>query len=208
MGIRELLSTRPGILPQIVSLAESAVAESVLLVDLFKTDSGVALKVQRAKEIESAADEIVHAIAKDLTRLYNSPFEREDLHNLASSLDDVIDFSFGAADRVLLYKIERIPPAALTIAKIIQSQAEALLNAASVLQTRDKAFAGCVAVKQLERRATELIGGAIASLFEDEPDAIQLIKIKELYTLLTAASNRAKAAADTIETMTLKRGLA
>src|SRR5450631_3565554 len=87
-------------------------------------------------------------------------------------------------------------------------ESEELLNAVSALQTREKAFAGCVAVKQLESEATRLIGSAIASLFENESDAIQLIKMKELYALLAAACDRAKAAADTIETMTLKRGLA
>jgi uncharacterized protein Yka (UPF0111/DUF47 family) len=208
MRIYELLSTGPDMLPQLVSLAKQSVAECAVLVDLLETDINVAAKVRRAKEIEDTADEIVHAVARDLTRLYRSAFDREDLHKLASSLDDVIDFSYGAADRILLYKIDRIPPAALAIAKVIQRQSEELLNAVSALQNREKAFAGCVAVKKLESEATRLIGSAIASLFENEPDAIQLIKMKELYALLAAACDRAKAAADTIETMTLKRGLA
>jgi uncharacterized protein Yka (UPF0111/DUF47 family) len=201
----KLFST-PDLIPQFESLAGLAVAEADLLIELLRQPTDLADQVQRAKQIEHEADEIVHQIVRDLTATYNSRFEREDLHQLASSLDDVIDFSYGAADRVLLYKIDQIPPAALEIAKVIHRQAEELLAAVSSLNFRSAVFQHCMAVSQLEYDADRLTSAAIAELFEVERNAIQLIKLKELYSQLTSATDRAKTAAQAVETMVMKQG--
>ena len=200
----KLFST-PDLIPQFESLAGLAVEEAGALLRLLQLETDLAAQVQRAKQIEHEADKIVHNIVRDLNRTYNSAFEREDLHRLASSLDDVIDFSYGAADRVLLYKINQIPPAAMEVATVIQRQAEELLVAVSSMGSRE-VFQHCMVVSQLEYDADRLANSAIAELFEIERDAIQLIKRKELYNQLATATDRAKDAAQVIETMVLKRG--
>lgn len=201
----KLFST-PDLIPQFESLAGLAVSETVVLLELLRHDTDIGAQVQRAKQIEHEADEIVHQIVRDLTATCNSRFEREDLHQFASSLDDVIDLSYGAADRVLLYKIDQVPPAALEIAKVIHRQAEELLAAVSSLNSRNVVFQHCMVVGQLGYDADRLTSIAIAKLFEVERNAIQLIKLKELYSQLTSATDRAKTAAQALETMVLKRG--
>ncbi len=121
----------PELIPQFESLAHRAVAEAEVLVGLLRDENNRDAQIQGAKQIEHDADEIVHQIARDLNVTYNSPFDREDLHALASSLDDVIDFSYGAADRVVLYKINQIPKAAIEIAGLILRQSKELSEAVS-----------------------------------------------------------------------------
>jgi predicted phosphate transport protein (TIGR00153 family) len=196
----------PELIPQFESLVHCAVAEAEVLGGLLRDENNRDARVQRAKQIEHDADEIVHQIARDLNVTYNSPFDREDLHVLASSLDDVIDFSYGAADRVVLYKINQIPKAAIEIAGLILRQSKELSEAVFHLDSRESAFERCIAVKQLEYDADQLKNSAIAELFEAERDAIQLIKVKELYTQLDLATDRAKDAAQVIESMLFKRG--
>ena len=205
LGVTKLFLT-PDLIPQFESLAGLTVAEAGVLIKSLQMDADVAAQIHRAKQIEHEADEIVHQIARDLTVTYNSQFDREDLHQLASSLDDVIDFSYGAADRILLYKICRIPPAAVEMAKVIQRQAEELLAAVSSLGSRVKVLGHLMAISQLEHDADRLTSSAIAELFAVEKNAIQLIKLKELYSHLASAADRAKAASQTLEAMVLKRG--
>jgi hypothetical protein len=137
-----------------------------------------------------------------------SEFDREDLHKLASSLHDVVDFAYNAADRVLLYKLSNIPPVAGELAQLIHRQAEELTAAVSALQKREHLFQHCAVVKELEADADQITNSAVAELFERERDAIQLMKVKELFTQLALATDRAKDAAEVIEAMVLKRGLA
>ena len=137
---------------------------------------------------------------------YNSPFDREDLHKLASSLDNVVDFSYRAADRVLIYKIKRIPPKAVELATLIQRQSRELASAVSSLDSRKQAFEHCEAVKRLECDAVRVRNSAISELFELEQNAIELIKLKDLYAQLASATNRAKDAAKAVESLLFKRG--
>lgn len=162
----------PELIPQFQSLAGCAVAEAEVLGQLLRDENSRDAQVRRAKQIEHEADEIVHQIARDLNVTYNSPFDREDLHALASSLDDVIDFCYGAADRVVLYKINQIPYAAIEIAALILRQSMELSEAVSHLDSREGAFGHCIAVKQLEYDADRLKSTAIAELFEAQHDAI------------------------------------
>lgn len=204
----KVFSPEPDLLEQFAYLSEKTVEEASVLLELLRAHDDVAGRVRRAKEIEHAADEIVHGIFRTLSHAYMSEFDREDLHKLASSLDDVIDFTYGAADRVLLYKLSNIPPIAGELAQVIHRQAEELTAAVSALQKREQLFQHCAVVKQLEVHADRITNSAVAELFEHEGDAIQLIKVKELFTQLAFATDRAKDAAEVIEVMVLKRGLA
>lgn len=204
-----VFSTGPDLLEQFAYLSEETVEEASVLLELLWThNNDVSDRVRRAKKIEHAADEIVHGIFRTLTHTYMSEFDREDLQKLASSLDDVIDFTCGAADRVLLYKLSNIPPVAGELAQLIHRQAEELTAAVSALQKREHLFQHCALVKQLKADADQIINSAVAELFERERNAIQLIKVKELFTQLAFAIDRAKDAAEVIEAMAMKRGLA
>ncbi len=166
--------------------------------------AGMAAKVEHIQEIEHFGDDMTHAIFTKLNQTFITPFDREDIHTLTSSLDDVLDFVNSAATRLILYKIENPPPAAAELAGLIVQQTEALAKAVSVLQKPQLVIPHCVEINRLENEADRVSRQAIGHLFENERDPIQLIKIKELYEVLESATDKAEDAANVLETVALK----
>jgi len=160
--------------------------------------------VAKITDIEHRGDEMTHRILIKLNQTFITPFDREDIHLLASSLDDVLDFIFSAADRLLNYKIIEPSPSAKVLAGIILHQAEELTKAVSLLGKESTVLAHCVEVNRLENEADKVSREAIGRLFEGETDPITLIKLKELLEVLEEASDKAEDVADVIETVILK----
>src|ERR1700751_3489009 len=103
-----------------------------LLQKILQTPGDNSARVQQLQEIEHKGDEFTHAIITKLNQSFITPFDREDIHRLASSLDDVLDFTNSAAQRLVLYKITQPPPAAAELAGIIVLQSEELARGVSV----------------------------------------------------------------------------
>ena len=160
--------------------------------------------VARITEIEHRGDEMTHRILIKLNQTFITPFDREDIHLLASSLDDVLDFIFSAADRLLNYKITAPSPSAKVLAGIILRQSEELAKAVSLLGKDSNVLEHCVEVNRLENEADKVSREAIGRLFDGERDPITLIKLKELLEVLEEASDRAEDVADVLETVILK----
>lgn len=160
--------------------------------------------VARITEIEHRGDEMTHQILVKLNQTFITPFDREDIHLLASSLDDVLDFIFSAADRLLNYKIEHPSPSAKVMAGIILKQAQELTEAVRLLGKDSHVLQHCVEVNRLENEADKVSREAIGRLFEGEKDPITLIKLKELLEVLEEASDKAEDAANVLETVILK----
>jgi hypothetical protein len=163
-----------------------------------------AARVEQLQEIEHQGDELTHAIITKLNQSFITPFDREDIHRLASSLDDVLDFANTAALRMTLYKITDPPPAAAELAHFIVQQSEALGKGVSLLEKNQMVLEHCVEVNRLENEADRVSRSAIATLFDQEKDPIRLIKIKELYEVLERATDKAEDAANVLETVALK----
>ncbi|ABF42131.1 protein of unknown function DUF47 [Candidatus Koribacter versatilis Ellin345] len=174
------------------------------ITELLREFKDTADHVKRIKEIEHAGDDITHAVFVKLNSTFITPFDREDIHLLASSLDDVLDFINAAADRIMLYKITAAPAAAYEIAKIIVKQAEALGRAVKNLEKLKDVLPHCVEVNRLENEADRVCREAIGRLFDTEKDPIALIKIKELLEVLETATDKAEDAANVLETVVLK----
>ena len=174
------------------------------ITELLREFKDTADHVKKIKEIEHAGDDITHAVFVKLNSTFITPFDREDIHLLASSLDDVLDFINAAADRIMLYKITSAPPAAYEIAQIIVKQAEALGRAVRNLEKLKDVLPHCVEVNRLENEADRLCREAIGKLFDTEKDPIALIKIKELLEVLETATDKAEDAANVLETVVLK----
>ncbi len=155
-------------------------------------------------DIEHRGDEMTHRILIKLNQTFITPFDREDIHLLASSLDDVLDFIFSAADRLLNYKITAPSPSAKILADIILRQSEELAKAVALLGKDSQLLAHCVEVNRLENEADKVSREAIGRLFDGEPDPITLIKLKELLEVLEEASDKAEDVADVLETVILK----
>jgi uncharacterized protein len=162
------------------------------------------LAVEHIKHIEQRGDEMTHNILVKLNQTFITPFDREDIHLLASSLDDVLDFIFAASDRLLNYKISQPSPSAKVLAGIILKQTEELQKAVSLLNKDGKLLAHCVEVNRLENEADQVSREAIGRLFDNSFDPITLIKLKELLEILEEASDKAEDVANVLETVVLK----
>ena len=160
--------------------------------------------VARIAAIEHRGDEMTHRILIKLNQTFITPFDREDIHLLASSLDDVLDFIFAASDRLLTYKITQPSPSAKILASIILKQAEELAKAVILLEKDTRVLEHCVEVNRLENEADKVSREAIGRLFDGDYDPISLIKLKELLEALEQASDKAEDVADVLETVILK----
>lgn len=162
-------------------------------------------RVRQLKQIEHRGDEMTHNILTKLNQTFITPIDREDIHHLASSLDDVLDFIYAAGVRLIMYKITDAPPAAARLAEIVVKQADQLSHALAHLESKsDIVLEDCVEVNRLENEADQIARTAIAALFEKEKDPIALIKLKELYEVLETATDKAEDAANVLEGVVVK----
>ncbi len=177
-----------------------------LMVDILSGLQNVEAKVAQLKQIEHQGDELTHGIITKLNQTFITPFDREDIHKLASSLDDVLDFINAAGDRLITYKVNCAPPEAKALAEIVVQQCEVLSSAVAHLDRRKntKVLEYCVEINRLENEADAVSRRAIGKLFEQEKDPIALIKLKELYEVLEMATDKAEDAANVLESVVLK----
>jgi predicted phosphate transport protein (TIGR00153 family) len=185
-------------------MANNLTTGALQLRDLLQDYENVSAGVQKIKGTEHKGDEIAHALFIKLNSSFITPFDREDIHTLASSLDDVLDYINAAADRLVTYKITKPPAAAVELATIILRQAEELAKAVALLEKGDALIEHCVEVNRLENEADAISRAAIGYLFETETDPIRLIKHKELIEVLEIATDKAEDAANVLETVVLK----
>jgi len=175
-----------------------------LLHDILQNPANMEPRLDQLQEIEHRGDEMTHSIITALNQTFITPFDREDIHRLTSSLDDVLDFVNAAGVRLRLYKIKTPPSIAAELAAMIVEQSEELAQGVSLLEKNKLVLEHCVEVHRLENEADRLSRNAIADLFDNEKDPIQLIKIKELYEVLETATDKAEDAANVLETVALK----
>jgi len=185
-------------------LSTSLSAGAILLRSILEDPHDLERRVERMQEIEHEGDRATHAIIAKLNQTFITPFDREDIHRLASSLDDVLDFVNAAAVRLVMYKISEPPVAAAELAGIIVLQAEELARGVSLLEKNNGVIKHCDEINRLEDEADGVSRKAIAELFEKEKDPIQLIKMKELYEVLEFATDKAEDAANVLEAIVLK----
>jgi len=186
-------------------MAENLTDASRVLTQVLRgSTNDVEAGVRRVKEHEHRGDEMTHAVLKKLNQTFITPFDREDIHRLASSIDDVLDFVNAAAVRLMLYKIENPPEPAADLAELIVRQCEEITKAVSLLEKNEHVLEHCVEINRLEDQADHVCRAAIANLFENEKDPITLIKFKELYEVLETATDKAEDAANVLEAVVLK----
>jgi predicted phosphate transport protein (TIGR00153 family) len=185
-------------------MSNNLIAGASVLVDLFADYREVSGKIKEIRRIEHVGDDLTHSILTKLNQTFITPFDREDIHKLASSLDDVLDLINSAGARIAMYKITHPPPAAAELARIILLQSQELAKAVPLLQKNGDVLLHCVEINRLENEADQVSRQAIGELFEHEKDPINLIKIKELIEVLETATDRAEDAADVLETVALK----
>jgi uncharacterized protein len=186
------------------AMSDNLIAGARTLVDLFANYHDVEKKIDEIHRIEHEGDELTHAIMTKLNQTFITPFDREDIHELASKLDDVLDFINAAGARIVMYRITAPPPAAGELAAIIFMQSQELQKAVSLMQKNANILGHCVEINRLENEADQVSQHAIARLFECEKDPINLIKNKELLEFLERATDKAEDVANVLETVVLK----
>jgi uncharacterized protein len=185
-------------------LSESLTEGAKLLREILANPHDLDLRVEQIQAIEHQGDKTTHAIISKLNQTFITPFDREDIHRLASSLDDVLDFVNAAAVRLVMYKISQPPPEAAELAGLIVLQTEELAKGVSLLEKNGAVMKHCDEINRLEDVADHVSRKAIGDLFERERDPVQLIKIKELYEVLEYATDKAEDAANVLEAIVLK----
>jgi predicted phosphate transport protein (TIGR00153 family) len=186
------------------AMSDNLIAGARTLVDLFANYHDVEKKIEQIRRIEREGDELTHAILTKLNQTFITPFDREDIHELASKLDDVLDFINASGARIVMYQITTPPAAAGEMAAIILRQCQELQQAVSLMQKNGNILAHCVEINRVENEADLVSQNAIATLFECEKDPINLIKIKELLECLERATDKAEDVANVLETVVLK----
>jgi uncharacterized protein len=185
-------------------MASNLTEGAILLRDLLQNYNNVEARIQKLTDIEHRGDELTHAVITKLNQTFITPFDREDIHKLATQLDDVLDYVNSAGERLVTYKVASSPPEAARLADVIVRQCQQLEKAVSVLEKSQGVLDYCVEINRLENEADDIARAAIGRLFETERDPINLIKAKEIYEMLEIATDKAEDAANVLETVVLK----
>ena len=185
------------------NLREGALA----LQELIENYEDVEKKYERIKGIEHAGDDITHEIITKLRDTFITPLEREDIHGLASGLDDVLDCIEGVASRMCYFKLVRPTPEVKKLVDIIRKAVEQIFEAVNNLETLGHCHTFCKQINILEYEADVICREAIADLFvkaETPAEIKDLIKLKEIYTRLEVAADRCEDVANVIEEIIVK----
>lgn len=163
---------------------------------------------KKVKEQERKGDDITNTIFDELNSTFITPFDREDIHNLATKLDDVTDYINSAAKRIYLYKPKEIPPAAREMVLLIQEaavQMEKAVDELAVLKKSRKRVAGyCKELHIIENKADDVYEHFLIELFENQKDGVELIKEKEIMYELEKATDVAEGVGKIIRTIIVK----
>lgn len=166
----------------------------------------VVLKAARLERLEHDGDQITHEIMARLNRSFITPIDREDIHTLASAIDDVLDFIEGAAEHLVLYKVREIRKPFQELSRVILAQAReinAILPRLKELRHAD-ILDHCIEVNRLENTGDRLLREAVAELFEQVKDPLEVMKWRDLYDLLETATDKCEDVAVVVEGIVLK----
>jgi len=176
-----------------------------LLHDLVHNFSDARAKAHAIKEVEHQGDSLTHEIVKRLNTTFITPLDREDIHDLGTRLDDVLDYIEAAAERLVVYRIKEPTSAARAMADVIVPMTHAMDRAIKCLRTMDPGFhEHAVEVNRLENTADNLLRDSLAALFEEQADPIEVIKWKEIYETMEIVTDRCEDVANVIEGIILK----
>jgi uncharacterized protein Yka (UPF0111/DUF47 family) len=162
--------------------------------------------VMAIKEIEREADKIEGRINEALDESFITPFDREDIHLVASFVDNSIDSVKALVNKVETYGVLRFPPRSVEFCDVIVECAQLLSEAFALMEKRSPASGQAKAVREAERRADVLFSIAIGDLFNDGKDPIEVIKAKEVYEGLEEIVNRIDSAAKLLRRVIIKQG--
>ena len=195
---KEILVTLDNLAKKSVQISEELV---IMLTDLKNAECH-----KKIHTIETEADQLVRDIFSELNRTFITPLDREDMQRVASKIDDTIDHIDGIAARLQSYKITTAPPYALDMAnELVKATKEVELMTAKLRNIKNPSsmIEHCRNTSAIEHKVDDLYSAAITKLFESN-DAIEIIKLKDIYEKMESASDRCVDVADVVEDIVLK----
>ena len=185
--------------------AQHLVTGANLLAEMLGADRPTRKEIgKRLADAEHAADEATHQIMRRLNQTFVTPFDRDDIYTLASRLDDCMDFMEEAADLIVLYKIESLPPRAADVIQVLQRAAELTAEAMPKLRTMGDLADYWVEINRLENQADKAYRKLLAQLFDEIDDTKLLMKLREIVEKLEAAADAFERVANTVESIAVK----
>ena len=189
-----------------ITLADRIVSGATLLERMLASDPPAWDTALQIKQIESECDALTHNIIQRLNSTFVTPIDREDIHALAKSLDDVMDSIDAAAAVTRRYRMAQLRYGARELASLTWQSAMQVKVAVEALERRKDVHQLAVEVNRLENAADDIHDEALRRLFEDEKDAITVIKWKEVLDLLEEATDRCEDCANVLEGVVVKHG--
>jgi uncharacterized protein Yka (UPF0111/DUF47 family) len=181
--------------------------ELTLLLSEYADVAGRAVRCDRINALEHEADRITHDTATLLHTIFVTPLDRDDIHRLISRMDDVLDLMQDVAESLQLYDVRQVTSHAVELAQLLRDGCENLQSAVGLLGNMRNApeiLKLCRDVATMESRADRVMRTAISTLFREEADTRQLIKLKAIYELLELATDRCQDVADILESVILQ----
>jgi predicted phosphate transport protein (TIGR00153 family) len=184
--------------------AQNVLAGARLLEEMFRSYDQRERIASQLRDLERKGDGISHDIGQKLEKTFVTPFDREDIHQLISRLDDVLDFIEEVADTCILYKIDQPSDSALEQATIIVQQTEQIVRALEKLKGFKNVGPHWIEIHRLENDGDRVARQAIAALFTNGTNPVEIIKWKDLYALLEDTIDSCEDVANVIERIVVK----
>jgi predicted phosphate transport protein (TIGR00153 family) len=177
-----------------------------LLEQMFATDPPILDKAHEIKEVEHKCDFLTHEIIQRLNKTFVTPIDREDIHELARTLDDVMDAIDNAAALIPLYRIDKMRAGAREFTRVIIQQTDEIRAAVEALEAKKGVLERCVEINRLENEADRIHKNALGALFDEETNPIMVLKWKEIFDILEEATDACEDVANLLENVVVKHG--
>jgi predicted phosphate transport protein (TIGR00153 family) len=167
-------------------------------------NSRMAAAATEISVLEHKGDEVIHEVFHRLNQTFITPIDPEDIHSIASALDNVLDGIEDTSHRLVSYRIDPPPPLMVTLAELVASCAAAMRCALDALEKNGGTMEHCIEINRLENEADRLGRSAVVDLFNHEKDPIRLIKLKEIYDYFEQTIDACEDVADVVQNVVVK----
>lgn len=188
-------------------IVQGGAALTALIGALVDDPKNAAVHADLIDDIERKADAITHDTLSQLHTSFITPFDRDEIHQLINSMDDILDVIQDVAESMSLYDIQRVPADAKMLAEITEKSCVLVGETVKLLHKMDNGptiLKYCKEIDNLESEADRMLRTAMSKVFREEPDVRQVIKLKEMYELLESVTDRCKDVAGTVEAIVLE----
>jgi predicted phosphate transport protein (TIGR00153 family) len=197
-----LMSTEGKFFDLFIQHGELCVKGGKELVSLMTNFDDLEHRVHAIETIEKQADKVTHATLEMLHKTFITPLDRDDIHQLITRMDDILDLMEDVGQTIWLYDIKQITPEAKRLAELCQACCEKVLASVSLLHNMNNAreiLSICAEIDRLESDADHVMRAAMSKLFREEPDVRNLIKLKAIYEILETVTDRCEDVANIVE---------